>query len=209
LDAAKTPDCKVLSTEIDFLINSISSFFHKSSKRKHALTTLQEQLFDSKKTIKCYHKIRWLSRWQAISSFCDSLEFVLIFSHDESDDVVKCVLEKLGQFKYIYILYFLADILHSLVMLSKVFQLKFVDVTTVGSIVRTEVAQICMMFIVDSCDLNADVFNDSIGYHVLPNYGPHGGYLKRLQSEVRGSMFHSFQMTRSRLGTDLKDVLMF
>ena len=40
LDVAKTLDCKVLSTEIDVLINSISSFFHKSSKRKHALTTL-------------------------------------------------------------------------------------------------------------------------------------------------------------------------
>ena len=46
-------------------------------------------------------------------------------------------------------------------MLSKVFQLKFVDVITVGNIVPTEVAQICMMFIVDYCNLNADVFNES------------------------------------------------
>ena len=49
LDVAKIPYCKVLSTEIDILINLISSFFHKSSKCKHAFTTLQEQLFDSKK----------------------------------------------------------------------------------------------------------------------------------------------------------------
>ena len=151
--------------------------------------------------MKRYHKIRWLDRWQAISSLCDSLESVLIYFQDESDVVAKYVLEKLDQFKYIYNLYFLADILHSLAILSKVFQLKFVDVTTVGNIVRTEVAQIRMMFIVDSCDLNVDVFNDSTGYHVLPDYEPHGGYLKTLQSEVRGSMFHSFQMTRSRLGT--------
>ena len=42
---------------------------------------------------------------------------------DESEaSVAKFVLEKLGQFKYIYILYFLADILHSLAMLSKAFQ---------------------------------------------------------------------------------------
>jgi hypothetical protein len=159
--------------------------------------------------MKRYHKICWLSRWQAISSLCDSLEYVLIFFQNESDVVAKSVLEKLGQFKYIYILYFLADILHSLGMLSKVFQLKFVNVTTVGNIVHTEVAQIRIMFIVDSCYLNVDVFNDSTGYHVLPDYSLHGGYLKRLQFEVRGSMFHSFQMTRSRLGTDLKDVLMF
>jgi hypothetical protein len=79
LDAAKTPDYKVLSTEIDVLINSISSFFHKSNKRKHALTTLQEQLVVSKKFIKRYYKIRWLSRWHVISSLCDSLESVLFF----------------------------------------------------------------------------------------------------------------------------------
>ena len=96
-------------------------------------------------------------------------------------------------------MYFLANILYSLAMLSKVFQLKFVDITTVGSIVRTEVAQIRMMFIVDSCDLNVDVFNDFTGFHVLSYYGPHGGYLKILQSEVRGSMF----------GTDLEEALMF
>ena len=66
-----------------------------------------------------------------------------------------------------------------------------------------------MMFIVDSYDLNTDVFNESTGYHVLLDYGPHGGYLKRLQSEVRGFMFHSFQMTRSRLSIDLEDALMF
>ncbi len=49
--------------------------------------------------------------------------------------------------------------------------------TTIGSIFHTEIAQICMLFIVDSCDLNANVFNESIGYHVLPDYGPHSGYL--------------------------------
>jgi hypothetical protein len=71
-----------------------------------------------------------------------------------------------------------------------------------------KVAQIRIMFIVKPCDLNADVFNDFIGYHVLLNYGPHGGYLKRLQSE-RGSMFHIFQMTRFRFDIDLENALMF
>ena len=42
LNVAKIHDCKVISTEIDVLINSISNFFHKFSKRKHALTTLHE-----------------------------------------------------------------------------------------------------------------------------------------------------------------------
>ena len=77
LDVANTPDCKVLSTEIDVLINFISSFFYKFCKRKHALTTFHEQLF--KKTMKRYYKIHGLNRWQAISSLCDSLEYVFDF----------------------------------------------------------------------------------------------------------------------------------
>ena len=57
--------------------------------------------------------------------------------------------------------------------------------------------------------MNVDVFNESTSYHILPDYGPHGGYLKRLQSEMREFIFHSFQMTRSRLGIDLEEALMF
>ena len=44
---------------------------------------------------------------------------------------------KLKQFKYIYILYFQADILHFLALLLKFFQIFFMDVTTIGSIIRT------------------------------------------------------------------------
>ena len=68
-------------------------------------------------------------------------------------------------------------------MLSKVFQLKFTDVITMGNIMRTEIAQFYMMVIFNSCDLNVDVFNEYNGYYILPDYGPHGGYLKGLQSE--------------------------
>ena len=77
------------------------------------------------------------------------------------------------------------------------------------NIVQTKVAQICMMFIVDSCDLNDDVFNESTGFYVLCNYGLHGGYLKMLQYEVRGAMFYNFEMPRSRLDIDLEETLMF
>ena len=93
-----------------------------------------------KKTIKCYYKICYHKRF------------------DESESAVaKFILEKLGQFKYVYILYFLAEIYHLLAMLLKVFQLKFVDVTIVNNIVHIQITQICMIFIVDSCDLNVDV----------------------------------------------------
>ena len=45
---------------------------------------------------------------------------------------------------------------------------------------RIEVALIRTMFIVNSCDLNDDVFNESTSYNVLYDYDPHGGYLRRL-----------------------------
>jgi len=106
----------------------------------------------------------------------------------------KSVLAKLSQFKFIYILYFLVDILHSLALLSKVFQNKFVDVTTIGSIVRSEIAQIKMMFIVESTDLNASTFNEDIGYHVIPEYGPLGGQLRKLQSKIHGKMYYGFEV---------------
>ena len=78
-----------------------------------------------------------------------------------------------------------------------------------GNIVPAKVAQIRIMFIINPFDLNDGVFNESIGYHVLPDYGLQDRYLRRLQFEVRGSMFHNFQMTRSRLGIDLEEAFMF
>lgn len=100
----------------------------------------------------------------------------LFSKFDENEAyVAKFVLEQLGQFKYFYILYFLVDILHLLVMLSNVSQLKFVDVITMENIVCTKMAQIRMMFVVDSCDLNIDVFHESISNYVLYDYGSHSG----------------------------------
>ena len=94
-------------------------------------------------------------------------------------------------------------------MLSKILHLRFVDVTTVDSIVRTKVAQIYTMLIVNSCYLNVDIFYKFVSYHILPDYGPYGRYLRMLQSKVRRSMFYSFQWTRCRLGIDLEKTLMF
>ena len=106
-------------------------------------------------------------------------------------------------------MYFLAYILHSLALFSKIFQNKFVDVTTIDSIVRTEIAQIRMFFIVEQTDLNALTFNENTGYHVIPEYGPLGGYLRKLSSEIHGKMYHSFEMDRSILGDDLEETLKF
>lgn len=65
------------------------------------------------------------------------------------------------------------------------------------------------MFIVNIRSLNADVFNESTSYHILCHYGPHGGYLKRLQSQMVDNMFHEFQIERFQLDIDLEETLSF
>jgi len=75
--------------------------------------------------------------------------------------------------------------------------------------VHSKIAQIKMMFIVESIDLNASTFNDNIGYHVIPEYGPLGGHLRKLQSKIHGKMYHGFEMDRCRMGTNLKEALQF
>ena len=65
--------------------------------------------------------------WQVVTNFCDSLENVIAYFHDglcTDDDVATCLLyTKLRISKYIYYLYFLAIILYSLFVLSRIFNI--------------------------------------------------------------------------------------
>ena len=89
---------------------------------------------------------------------CDSLESVLLLlgaANDDGHDLDLTLYTKLHTFKFIYCLYFLANILHCLARLSKVFQHKFEDVSSIGSVIKTEVTSLRLMFITESTDLNA------------------------------------------------------
>ena len=46
-----------------------------------------------------------------------------------------------------------------------------------------------MLFVNETGDLNAFTFNKEIGFHILPNFEPHGGYLKIFSYEIRGGRF--------------------
>jgi Domain of unknown function (DUF4371)/hAT family C-terminal dimerisation region len=213
LEASKSESCKGISADVDSVVNALAGHFKKSSKRKAALQALQNELNDAQKNLRRYHKIRWLSRWQAISTLCDSLESVLVYMRDiprsKDDGSAPFLYAKLREFKFIYILYFLADILQMLAKLSKNFQNKLVDISCIGSIVKTEIATIRMCFLIDTCDLNQDTFNPSTGFHIIPEFGPPSGYLRRLSSEIRGAKFHTIDMIRDPSGVDLEAALFF
>ena len=78
-----------------------------------------------------------------------------------------------------------------------------------GALIKSEITSIRMSFITESTDLNESTFNDDIGYHIIPSFGPPGGYLQRLSSEIRGSKFHDVEMIRDRTGADLVEALAF
>ena len=98
----------------------------------------------------------------------------------------------------LYCLHFLADILHCLSMLSKLSKAKFVDISSVGSIIRTKITQIRMLFPDEQTDLNAVMFNEDTQYHVLPEFGPFGGYMRRFAIQIRGFRFLSIDMARDQ-----------
>lgn len=46
----------------------------------------QKNLNDAQDIMKKYRKIRWLSIFQAISTLCDPLEYVIVYFHDVPKD---------------------------------------------------------------------------------------------------------------------------
>ena len=122
LQATQYVDCKKISSEIDNIVNLLAKMFKSSRKKKSSLSALLKELNDAQKSLPRFHKIRWLFRYQAISILCDSLELVLIFfrNYPRSKDEVTTLLLylKLKTFKFIYVLYFLANLLYSLSVLS-------------------------------------------------------------------------------------------
>ena len=202
LQAVESSECKVVSFEIDKTINLLVAHFKKSGKKKTILHAIQKELNDAQKTLKMFHKIRWLSRSEAINTLCDFLESVLVFFRDvpkeKGGGTIPLLYEKLRSFKFIYILYFLADLLHVLSILCKILQRKYVDVTTLGLIVRTEIESIRMLYIMENINLNECTFNENTCYHVIPSFGPPNGYLMRLSSAIRGAQFHYVDMIRDK-----------
>jgi len=66
-------------------------------------------------------------------------------SKDEGTSLI--LYNKLRSVKMIYVIHFLADILHNLSLLCRVFENKFVDVSYIGSIIKIKITQIQMLFV--------------------------------------------------------------
>jgi len=103
-------------------------------------------------------------------------------------------------------LYFLAWLLHGLIILSKILQYKFVDVTSIG----IQIESICMLYIIDSTNLNQDTFlNENYRYHVMPNYDSQGRKLQGLLRKIIGAKFNGTAMIKDGTSVDLESALPF
>ena len=66
-----------------------------------------------------------------------------------------------------------------------------------------------MLYVIESTNLNVDIYNESIGFHILPNFGQYGGYLKRFILEIRGDKYHNVNMICDFTWANFGDVLVF
>ena len=78
-----------------------------------------------------------------MTTVCDFYESDLTYFQDNHDaienEIGSNIFRKFCTFKYIYVFYFLIDILHILFVLSRLFQNKFMEITTIGSVVKTDI----------------------------------------------------------------------
>lgn len=89
-----------------------------------ALHLLEKELNDAQKSMRRYQKVRWLSSCGAVTILCDSLKSVMTYFRDLANSknaIASILFEKLKNFKFIYCLYFLIDIMHNLSILNRIF----------------------------------------------------------------------------------------
>ena len=72
------------------------------------------------------------------------------------------------------------------------------DVSSIGSMIKTKVTPLQIMFIIEKTNLN-----------VLPNFGHDGGFLKWLLLEICGSKYHDVDMVHDCFSRDLEKALAF
>ena len=111
-------------------------------------------------------------------------------------------------FKYIYVLYFFwyfACFIHITIYVHN----KFVNITTIGSVIKTNIVQIHMLFNEEIIHLNNITFNEQTWYHIFLKFDNEGGYLKMLSNEIRRGDYHEIELIWNKTRQDLMDVVAF
>ncbi|MCO5601886.1 hypothetical protein L7F22_056012 [Adiantum nelumboides] len=168
--------------KLEKLVNAIASYFNASSKRMEGLELMQSDLACPILRMEHTFDIRWLSRYRSISKVVKCLDSILAVTKVDAPHIYR----ELSNFECLYCLHFMADILRGLATLSQMFQKKFVDVTTVESLVQNEIACIKQYYVdAPKVDINAYAYGVD-GFAILPEYGPDKGYLHGFRNSLHG-----------------------
>ncbi|KAI5075082.1 hypothetical protein GOP47_0009158 [Adiantum capillus-veneris] len=194
-----------IAITLEKLVNSIATHFNHSNKRLAELRITQEDLACPILRLEHTFDVRWLSRASAIGKVCSSLDTILMHTKEKAPSLF----DDLSKFENIYCLFFLADILKGMSVVSKLFQKEFVDVTTVSAIIQKEI-NLIQQYYIDPPDVDEnELILDTSGYSFLREYGPEKGFLFYLRGAIRGKKFFDIEIERDIFGMDLMCALEF
>ncbi|MCO5579868.1 hypothetical protein L7F22_033730 [Adiantum nelumboides] len=194
-----------IAITLEKLVNSIATHFNHSNKRIEELRISQKDLACPILRLEHTFDVRWLSRASAIGKVCSSLDAILL----ETKEKAPTLFTDLSKFENIYCLFFLADILKGMSIVSKLFQKEFVDVTTVFAIIQKEI-NLIQQYYIDPPDVDEnELILDASGYTFLREYGPDKGFLFYLRGAIRGNKFFDIEIERDIFDMDLMRALEF
>ena len=206
-EASKNIEVKETCKQLDALVNRVAAHFSRSSLRQGELTKMQDALEYTHLHILGIVKTRWLSRHGAIMRVCDVYEPLMKTLQSQSD--AYNIFLSLRNFKVVYMLHFLADVLKIMSTLSMEFQKEYVDVTCIGGLAMIAIGEIEEQFLHHvMMDLNG-FEKDSYNYPIIPEYGREKGMLSVLRDAIKGNMYKSILMDRCIDGEDLIEAIQF
>ena len=162
------------------ILQSLHSYFSKSSKRIEHLRTWQDVLDDDRVKPLAVHQIRWLSFANCVTNVRRSLNSLLkSLESDSDDDVMASALFKaLSSYKFLFLAHFFSDIMSDIAVVSRTFQSRDISYVTI----QKTLAAVC----------------DSIEQQYLIDDAQYGNYLREfLDKYENASDYYGTEIRRS------------
>ncbi|GAQ86708.1 hypothetical protein KFL_003060070 [Klebsormidium nitens] len=166
LAAKDAADSCAYSKDFDNIVNSLAVFFARSPQRSAKLKEVQAEVGDKSLRLAKLHKVRWLSRCQAVQSIFRSHHELLVLFAPGGPEPHPEHFENLSSFRFIFALCFLVVLLEQLSILNKAFQRAWVDPTQVKQHVDSTISAIQEYFINTSDEAGPDDLPGGLGSEV-------------------------------------------
>ncbi|CAI7862361.1 unnamed protein product [Closterium sp. NIES-53] len=136
---------------IDQLIRQTAERLGRSSVNHNSFMHLQDVIMKTQLEVQGIFAVRWLSRGDAVQRFCDVLPVLLWMWQKEN----KATLKIATSFKFQFMLFLLADVLHLLNGLNLAFQKSKVNITEVKNHIDKVKTKLAQWYVEPSASLGA------------------------------------------------------